>query len=85
MEIPPYMENMSSTLSFNFFYPFSTTDSDFRNWDNGEPNNGGLVAALRTEDCALITGQFFLTVFGKWNDNFCGDKFNYICKRKARE
>ncbi|XP_035678932.1 uncharacterized protein LOC118417473 [Branchiostoma floridae] len=44
-------------------------DTDFRNWNPGEPNNmGGL------EHCAYLTTKY------TWNDYRCHNNFNYICQ-----
>ena len=43
---------------------------DYTNWGEGEPNN-----ALDGEDCVALTAWN-----GKWNDDNCNSKFNYICE-----
>lgn len=43
---------------------------DYTNWAEGEPNN-----ALDGEDCVAFTAWN-----GKWNDDNCNSKFNYICE-----
>ena len=46
------------------------SSSDFQNWAPLEPNN-----YFGNEDCgALLTN-------GKWNDDLCSAKHNFICER----
>ncbi|XP_078607411.1 polycystin-1-like protein 2 isoform X2 [Branchiostoma floridae x Branchiostoma japonicum] len=44
-------------------------DTDFRNWNPGEPNNMG-----GQEHCAYLTTRY------TWNDYRCHNNFNYICQ-----
>ena len=57
----------------NFVYASNNAIKiSWTNWKNGEPNNSG-----GKEDCVQLS-----TTNGKWNDNNCLKKFNYICEKQ---
>ncbi|XP_048579857.1 uncharacterized protein LOC5521688 isoform X1 [Nematostella vectensis] len=48
------------------------SNSSFKNWRKGEPNN------WQNEDCAEAVWNT-----GQWNDELCSNTYGYICKRLA--
>ncbi|MBM66509.1 MAG: hypothetical protein CMH55_09775 [Myxococcales bacterium] len=49
---------------------WSGRDSDYRNWNNNEPNDHG-----RGEDCGQVLGN------GRWNDADCNRASAFFCER----
>ena len=46
----------------------STTDNNYTNWNDGEPNNSG-----NNQDCVIMTST------GLWNDHICANASRFVC------
>ncbi|CAH1775812.1 unnamed protein product [Owenia fusiformis] len=63
-------------LEANIDQGYTWTDGSpvlFTNWNDGEPNNHNGI-----EDCV----EMLKDGVGKWNDNFCNERRNWICKAR---